>query len=156
MLFYSFDSFYTPSSSGKGLTFPYLGIPPGPMLYPLPCLGTSSYRMFSAASQPLDPDGTIFRLRFTAMLWWLITFPVFGFFFCIIWSLMFHFEYTVATDCGVSAMLPSTGSEPGREMEIRAKSKSRQEGGGLERGKEIKGWWGASQSWGGWGEGLRK
>lgn len=115
MLFYSFDSFYTPSSSGKGLTFPCLGIPPGPMLYPLPCLGTSSYRMFSAASQPLDPDGTIFRLRFTAMLWWLITFPVFGFFFCIIWSLMFHFEYTVATDCGVSAMLPALGqSQVGR------------------------------------------
>lgn len=61
--------------------------------------------MFSAA---LDPDGTMFRLRFTAMLWWVITFPVFGFFFCIIWSLVFHFEYTVATDCGVSARLPST------------------------------------------------
>lgn len=95
------------------------------MLYPLPCLGTSSYKMFSAASQPLDPDGTIFRLRFTAMLGWLITFPVFGFFFCIIWSLMFHFEYTVATDCGVSAVLPSTGPGPGWEMEIREKSESR-------------------------------
>lgn len=75
---------------------------------PLPCLGTTPYRMFSAASQPLDPDGTVFRLRFTAMVWWVITFPVFGFFFCIIWSLVFHFEYTVATDCGVSARLPST------------------------------------------------
>ncbi|XP_071077551.1 post-GPI attachment to proteins factor 2 isoform X16 [Desmodus rotundus] len=30
--------------------------------------GTTSYRMFSAAFQPLDPDGTVFRLRFTAML----------------------------------------------------------------------------------------
>lgn len=64
--------------------------------------------MFSA---PLDPDGTVFRLRFTAFVWWVITFPLFGFFFCIIWSLVFHFEYTVATDCGVSFRLPST---PGR------------------------------------------
>lgn len=75
----------------------------------VPCFAwTTPYRMFSA---PLDPDGTVFRLRFTAFVWWVITFPLFGFFFCIIWSLVFHFEYTVATDCGVSFRLPST---PGR------------------------------------------
>lgn len=78
-----------------------------PSYVPRPSWATS-YRMFSAASQPLDPDGTVFRLRFTAMVWWVITFPAFGFFFCIIWSLVFHFEYTVATDCGVSARLLST------------------------------------------------
>ncbi|XP_070239919.1 post-GPI attachment to proteins factor 2 isoform X6 [Bos mutus] len=71
-----------------------------------PCSSTSrrlrphTVGMFSAASQPLDPDGTVFQLRFKAMVSWVITFPVFGFFFCIIWSLVFHFEYTVATDCG--------------------------------------------------------
>lgn len=45
----------------------------------------------------------------------------------------------MATDCGVSAMLPRTWvrarSGPGWEMAIRVESESRREGGGSERGE---------------------
>lgn len=88
-----------------------------------PCLPwTTPYRMFSAA---LDPDGTVFRLRFTAFVWWVITFPLFGFFFCIIWSLVFHFEYTVATDCGVSSSIPTPWVRAGYEVVAREESASK-------------------------------
>lgn len=102
--------------------------------------------MFSAASQPLDPDGTVFRLRFTAMIWWVITFPVFGFFFCIIWSLVFHFEYTVATDCGVSARLPSTWvkARSGDGDKLESENRRRKWG----DGKRGEGWGGSQRSGG--------
>lgn len=88
-----------------------------------PCLAwTTPHRMFSTA---LDPDGTVFRLRFTAFVWWVITFPLFGFFFCIIWSLVFHFEYTVATDCGVSSSIPAPGAGAGYKEVAREGSANR-------------------------------
>jgi hypothetical protein len=99
------------------------------------CLAwTTPYRMFSAA---LDPDGTVFRLRFTAFVWWVITFPLFGFFFCIIWSLVFHFEYTVATDCGVSSSIRAPGAGAGSEVVAREESASRRE---VSKRKVTKGW----------------
>lgn len=58
----------------------------------------------------------------------------------------------MATDCGVSASSPASGSGPGQEMAIRVESESRREGRGSEREERDKRMVGGRSELGGlWG-----
>jgi hypothetical protein len=50
--------------------------------------------------------GFILKVPFGKVAWTTVSLPLLSFIFCVIWSILFHFERATYTHCEVSALLP--------------------------------------------------
>lgn len=54
------------------------------------------------------------KVRMKKIAWFTVIVPLFGFIFCITWSMVFDFSETTNTDCNVYNFLPSVSAAIGR------------------------------------------
>ncbi|XP_043244959.1 post-GPI attachment to proteins factor 2-like isoform X1 [Amphibalanus amphitrite] len=64
-------------------------------------------------AETLLSGGARLRLRFRHVLLVAVALPLFGFLFCVGWSLLFHFESATSTHCKVANYLPSLSAAIG-------------------------------------------
>ncbi|XP_067009853.1 post-GPI attachment to proteins factor 2 [Anabrus simplex] len=57
--------------------------------------------------------GFTLRIPFGKLAWGTVSLPLLSFIFCIIWSILFHFERSTYTHCEVSNFLPSVSAAIG-------------------------------------------
>lgn len=60
-----------------------------------------------------DQNVYLLRIRFHKFAWATVSLPLFGFIFCVFWSIVFNFDESTSTHCGVQNILPSISAAIG-------------------------------------------
>jgi len=51
--------------------------------------------------------GFVLKVPFAKLAWVTVSLPLLSFIFCVIWSILFHFERATYTHCEVSILFPN-------------------------------------------------